>query len=235
MFAECKRMQILQSLRLTTFFAVLVTSNVSFGGSFRYELPELLGEKQFDGTHRIGSVAHIDTPFGFYDVSQARLVVEYMVTAGRARGDGMLREPTEFVLKPFVVPHPSFSNTFDLAFEPTIGTLRLDQTYAHPFAPNMTPLPNPDGYPPQSFSVTMLMSLSFLTEFPAAISPSDEFLDATDGIIVDVPIVVNVTRAYIIMEGPDVVPEPIGYLQLIVGAVVLASSCRRRDAFAKSN
>lgn len=90
--------------RLVFFVALtpIVVSPLAWASTIRYELPQLIGEHRFDGNteYHFGQIAHVDTPFGFYSVAEARLVVEGSVTAGKAHGDGIIRQALEFALEP---------------------------------------------------------------------------------------------------------------------------------------
>lgn len=211
--------------RLVFFVALtpIVVSPLAWASTIRYELPQLIGEHRFDGNteYHFGQIAHVDTPFGFYSVAEARLVVEGSVTAGKAHGDGIIRQALEFALEPSVSALPSFVHSLTFSTKATIGEFRIGETYAHPFAPETIPLPNPDGYPPLSFDVRFAVGPSFVTNYPPAIEPRPELLRTMDGIIVDVPIVANVTTAYIVMEGPGVVPEPDGAVIAFFALVII--------------
>jgi hypothetical protein len=75
--------------------AVCQFAGVAYGSTLRYDLPELLGEQRFDGTRQFGNSSQVDTPFGFYTVEQARLVIEGSVVPGKAHGDGVIRQPLD--------------------------------------------------------------------------------------------------------------------------------------------
>jgi hypothetical protein len=197
-------------------------------GTVRYDFPELLGDRRFDGS-LVGysPVAYVDTPFTFYSVTEARLVVEGTVSTGRARGDGVIRENVEFDLLPSVTVQPSFSHTATIQTQPTPESFRLEQIYPNPFAPETTPLPNPDGYPSISFSVRVYVGLPLINNFPPLIVPPEpgELVLATDGIVVDVPIIAQITDAYIVLSGPGVVPEPSSFaIAVVLPALLIAWS-----------
>lgn len=183
-------------------------SGAAYCGTIRYNLPELLGEHRFDGTTQFGGIAQIDTPFGFYSVEQARLVIEGSVQPGKARGDGIMREPIVFDLEPFAQSAASFKRMYVISATPTIGSFSFDEIYNYPFVPETTPLPNPNGYPPITFSVGLGLSLSFSTRIPSEIGLGPPFLDAMEGIIVDVPIIADISEAYVEFSGASIVPEP---------------------------
>lgn len=205
---------------------LLLTCNATFGGSIRYELPSLLGEHTYDGGLAIFNAAdQVDTPFGFYAVEEATLVVEGHVLPGLAHGDGVTRENTTFDLLPLVSVRPDFDNSIVLFPEPTPATFRFETTYSYPFVPETTPLPNPDGYPPVSFAVYLSVGPSFGLQFPPQIDPLEDTL--SPGIVVDVPIVAQIDSAYIILSGPSIVPEP-SSIALACGLVVLICRCRPR-------
>lgn len=211
---------------------MLVASSAALGGAVRYELPELLGEHRFDGSedYLILRSDHVDTPFGYYTVERARLVVEGNVTSGRAHGDGIIREALDFELKPSVSAAPSFDGLLRIFGESMVGEFHIDQVYPNPFLPSTTPLPGPGGYPPISFYVTVSVSPAFLTDCPPLIEPDlPPHLLWPYGIIVDTPIVANITEAYIIMEGQGVVPEPSAWMLILAGtsAIILSRRLRR--------
>lgn len=198
---------------------VLLLSNAVHGGSIRYELPSLLGEHVYDGTLTIfNAAAQIDTPFGFDAVEEAKLVVEGKVSPGVAHGDGVIRENTVFDLPPSVLLLPNFDHSIEISTEPTPATFRFETTYYHPFVPETTPLPNPDGSPPVSFSIYLSVGPTFGTQFPPLLGSPDDML--SPGIIVDVPIVAQIESAYIVLSGTSIVPEP-GSITLICGLVIL--------------
>ncbi len=132
-----------------------------------------------------------------------------------------LREATEFVLEPQVSAWPDFQRVLNLQVDPTPTAFRFDNSFSYPFAPEITPLPNPDGYPPMSFNVMLTISPGFTTQFPPALDPKPEFLLATDGVIVDTPIVANITEAYIIFDGSGIVPEPASWQLALIGTLAL--------------
>jgi len=207
--------------RLGLFLLVLpFLARAAFGGTVRYDLPELLGEHRYDGVTQTGGFSHVDTPFGFYAVEQARLVIAGTVLAGKARGDGIIREPLEFDLEPFVQTGASFKSTIAIGQTPTVGLFSFDELYHYPFVPKTTPLPSPAGYPPVSFSVGLGISLSFSTTIPPTIDPNSPYDEATDGVIVDVPIIANVTTAYIELTGAGIVPEPSAWVLATLGSIV---------------
>ncbi|QDU90078.1 hypothetical protein Pla175_34780 [Pirellulimonas nuda] len=167
----------------------------------------------------------IDTPFGFSRVAEARLVVEGCATAGWARGDGVQLESDSFELIPAVSANPSFQREFNYGAE-TLGAFRIDEVFPEPFFPTTTPLPNPDGYPPVSFQVFLSVFPSSATLFPARIGNS---WDATTlAYVVETPIIAQIDTAYIILSGPNTVPEPSGLAAVVAGCLtVFASACGR--------
>jgi len=224
---KCSQFPVLFALA----FAVL--SDSTYGGTIKYELPELLGQHHYDGSEQtpFGRVAHVNTSFGFYSIAEAKVVVEGSVTSGTAHGDGILREPLEFVLEPSVSAHPSFARSISFSTEPVIGAFRIEEVYSDPFWPEITPLPNPAGYPPVSFYVPFFVGLNeFSTDFPPRLKPAKpgELIFATDGMIVDEPIVANVTTAYILLSGPDIVPEPASGAIFVSVLVAGIFACRQR-------
>lgn len=206
--------------RLAPIF-LLFAGNATYASSIRYELPSLLGEHIYDGSQTLwNAAAQVDTPFGFYAVEQATLVIEGSFSQGIARGDGVIRENTSFDLLPSVSVRPSFAQSIDISTEPTPPTFRFETKYPHPFVPETTPLPNPDGYPPVSFVVYLSIGPAFGTVY---FDPSVG--TQSTGIIVNVPIVAHIESAYIILNGSSIVPEP-SSIALICGLAVLIANCR---------
>ena len=194
--------------------ALFLAAATALGGSVRYDLPQLLGEYTFDvtSTFDVSRSVDLNTAFGFYSVSEARVVVSGYATSGKGRGDGVYREATEFELLPTLAA--SFGpilgrHIIDFAPPPTVGAFQIEKVFTYPFVPETTPLPNPDGHPLISAVAGLSLGLNgFLTNFPALIGqPPDLFL-ARDGIVVVDPIRASITDAYVILEGPGVVPEP---------------------------
>jgi hypothetical protein len=211
---------------------LLLASNAAYGGSIRYELHSLLGEHIYDGGLAIFNAAtQIDTPFGFYAVEEATLVVEGRVSQGIAHGDGVIRENTIFDLLPSVSVRPSFDNSIEISAEPTPATFRFETKYPYPFVPETTPLPNPDGYPPVSFAVYLSVGPSLGSLFPVKFDPVGDTL--SNGIIVDVSIIAQIESAYIVLSSANIAPEPSG-IALVCGLIVLllsncdAGTARRR-------
>jgi len=210
----------------------LLVSTTAHGGSIRYELPSLLGEHRYDGTDFRGAITpDIDTPFGFYGVTEARLVVEGRVTKGKARGDGVIREDVTFDLLGLVTAVTSFQSTFEIFPPQTPETFRLEEVYFRPFTPRTTPLPNPAGNPPISFhvglSVSPFVSPTF-NNYPPLLEPRPDSVYINDGVIVDVPIIVEIVTAYIVFSGPSIVPEPSSLVAGILGALGLLLTNHRR-------
>ena len=207
---------------------MLFVSNAACAGSIRYELPSLLGEHIYDGSLMIwNAAAQVNTPFGFYAVEEATLVIEGRVSPGIARGDGAIREGITFDLLPKVTVLPNFVNTLEFSPDPTPAMFRFETTYPYPFVPETTPLPNRDGYPPVSFVVSLWVGPSFGTQFPPLLGPPDDIL--SPGIIVDVPIVAQIESAYIVLSGASIVPEP-SRSALICILAVLFAYCRSASA-----
>ncbi len=217
-------------MRHSVALAVCLFAGVAYGGTLRYDLPELLGEQRFDGTRQFGNSAQVDTPFSLYAVEQARLVIEGSVSPGKAHGDGVIRLPLDFDLMPFVQAGASFQRSLLFPATPTVGPFSFDEIYPFPFVPETTPLPNPGGYPPILLTVGLGISLSFTTNFPPKIDPASPFYDAMDGVIVDVPIVANVTTAYIELSGASIVPEP-PTASLALASCFCILLCCPRNAF----
>ena len=143
---------------------------------------------------------------------------------GKAHGDGILRQPVQFELVPSIRAFPSFAQIFYIPSESVEGAFRIDDVYMDPFSPYVTPLPMPGGYPPISFDVSFGLGPSLSTEFPPLLSPPLPGQPNlwTDGTIVDTPIVANVTEAYILLEGPGIVPEPATVAMAAVAALIVA-------------
>ncbi len=193
---------------LASIFLLLATST-AYAGSVRYELSSLLGEHTYTGDLAFFNAAsQVDTPFGFYAVEEATLVIEGSVSQGIAHGDGVIREDITFDLFPSVSVRPTFDLSIDTSTDPTPATFRFETTYSYPFVPDTTPLPNHDGYPPVSFAVYLSVGPSFGTQFPPLLGPPDDIL--SPGIIVDVPIIAQITTAYIVLSGANIIPEPSG-------------------------
>jgi hypothetical protein len=203
---------------------LLLATNVARGGSIRYELPAFLGEHSYDGSLVIfNAAAQVDTPFGFYALEEATLVVEGSVSQGIARGDGVIRENVAFDLLPNVFVRPNFDNSIVISAEPTPPRFRFETKYSYPFIPETIPLPNPDGYPPVSFAIYLSVSPSFGTQFPPLFDPSLDTL--SNGIVVDIPIVAHIESAYIVLTGASIVPEP-SSIALVCGLAVLLAAVR---------
>lgn len=210
--------------------ALLIGSSpaIAYGGSIRYELPALLGEHRYDGALSFfNAIQEIETPFGFHEIEEARLVVAGTVSNGQVRGDGIIREETSFELLPSVNARPSFANTIDISTEPTPGVFHFETPYPDPFTPTVTPLPKPSGFPPITFWVYLGVSPALGTQFPSLIERTGDVLSS--GIIVDVPIVAEINQAYIVLSGASILPEP-GSLALACGALALIVAARFRAA-----
>jgi len=217
--------------RIAICFVVAVACGPAQGGSIRYDLPNLLGQHVYDGSFNLfDAVQRIDTPFGFYDVEEAKLVVEGRVSSGQARGDGIIREATEFELLPRVGVRPSFANSIEIQTEPTPESFRIETLYPNPFVPDTTPLPNPDGSQPVSFSVFLSVTPAFANQFPPLlIEPPADTLTPENGIVVDVPIVAEIEQAYIVLSWAKIVPEP-GSMALLCSLFLLLVAVRYRIA-----
>lgn len=209
------------------FLVLLVANNSAYGGSIRYELTSLLGEYRYDRPNSLAvKISQVQTQLGFADATEARLVVQGQVTPGKAHGDGMLRENTEFDLLPYVSAYPSFSSRAEISMQPTPESFTLEQVYLNPFFPLTTPLPNPDGNPPVSFFVSLNVGPVFGTLYPPLINPPTpgELIFVNDGVIVDVPILANITSAYIVLSGPTIVPEPHSLAAMFIAFSLLLST-----------
>lgn len=230
-------MHALRRLLLTV--AAAAGAAISHAGSMRFELPELLGEHElttvadgFPAGHVVTS-ATIQTPFYVYHVNSARLVVVGAATAGTMRGDGTTRAADDAAFLPRVTAQPQFYSGASIghfSMDPPPSVISLDQSYSHPFVPSVTPLPGPGVIQELSakFDVTLAMypdsialnSLPYLTEpDPLAYRRQDE------GLTVIEPAKARITEAYLILEGPGVVPEPSGGM---LAAMALALPLMRR-------
>jgi hypothetical protein len=206
-------------------------------GFARYQLPIFpigpIGELRYDGTTETGGFTHVGAPFHFSDTRQARLVIEGTVEPGKARGDGIIRQAAEFDLALFV--ETSFPTVPFLWTTPAVGSFHFDEIHPWPFRPKMVPLPGPGGHPVNSFSVDVSLSLMVPTIWPSNIDRDSPFDYATDGIIIDVPIVVNITNAYVVFQGPLIVPEPSTGTIAIVVCLFLFGARFRRSSGGHSN
>lgn len=219
--------------RLIAYAFIMTLCGSAPGATIRYDLPNLLGEHLYDGDLTLfHAVQQVDTPFGFYAVEEATLVVEGRVSKGLAHGDGITREGTSFELLPNVNIRPSFANSIELTTQPTPEIFRFETVYPNPFVPDITPLPNPDGYPPVSFLVYLSVWPSASTQYPPLINPLDDVFSS--GIIVDIPITATIEQAYIILSGASIVPEPSGLI-LLGGFLALLLGIRyRHNGFLQS-
>jgi hypothetical protein len=207
-------------------------------GSIRIELPELVGDYNFvpasdwlnQGFDATRSVM-LPTQYGFYSISTAIVVLDGTVSAGRAHGDGILREATEFNLIPSVrADLNAFMSGRYLVTDPFLGAFRIEKFYVAPYAPELTPLPNPDnpGTLPIEIRVGAHIGLNdFYTNFPPYIGPPPDGIYIRDGLIVDQPITGRITSAYLILDGPDIVPEPPAMILLIGGTMLACANFRR--------
>jgi|GEM_PF-3600766 len=217
---------------LSAIAVVLLTlaSGVAYGGSIRYDLPNLLGQHVYDGSLPLfNAEQQIDTPFHFNVVEEAKLVVVGRVLHGQAHGDGVIREGTSFELLPSVSVYPNFAQSIGFPTETTPETFRFKTTYPNPFVPDPLPLPGPDNSPPVSFLVYLLVRPSPETNFPQRLDPPDDTLTLTNGSVVDVPIVAEIEQAYIVLSGASIVPEP-GSLAMLCGSILLLIAARHRAA-----
>jgi hypothetical protein len=202
---------------------LLLVSSPAHCGSIRYELPSLLGQHTYEPLTILNAAAQVETPFGFYAVEEATLVVEGIVSQGIAHGDGVIRENTSFALIPRITVLPNFDNSIEFDTEPTPSAFRFEKAYSYPFVPETIPLPNPDGYPPVSFVIYLWVGTSLATQFPPLLGSPDDIL--SPGIVVDEPIVAHIESAYIVLSGSSIVPEPSSIL-LVCGLDVLFTNCR---------
>jgi hypothetical protein len=210
-----------------------LANSAAWAGAIRYELPELIGNYVFDDgdPQSWRTSIPITTPFGYFSAAQATLVIKGTTTAGRAHGDGVIREAVPFELDPAIRSAPSFARSIQFSTQTTIGPFLINEVYANPFVPDTTPLPNPDGYPPQTFSVSILIGPSFDTHYPALIQPGLELFGA-NGTVIDVPITANVSEAYITFEGQGIAPEPSALTLVFLGGGCVLFVLRRTSIIA---
>lgn len=210
---------------LSGFFALgLLACGNAFGGSIRYDLTSLLGEYRYDesGSRYVDGVVSFEAPFNRYSVLEARLVLEGRVPLGRARGDGILREATSFDLSPSIATLTSVGSTLEFSFQSVLEEFRLERVYPDPFVPSLIPLPNPlqkpSDVPPVTFEVQVSVMPAFGTMYPPLFAPPERFgpVNTVDGIIIDTPLIAEITSAYIILSGPNIVPEPNGLVSAII-------------------
>lgn len=227
----------LEQIVLGIFVSCLLTSSPLLAGTVRYELPQLLGEHVYDGPDYWGRLAQVETSLSYYSADSAKLVVEGTVAAGRARGDGILREALEFDLLPAVSASAYLpgSSSVDFIGEPSpLGSFRIEKVYPRPLDPQVVLMPSPDGYPPILLAVSFSVRPIFVHPYPPLLhqpQPGDlTFHD--DGIIVNEPLVANVTKAYILITGPHIVPEPASGFLLLPAFVLALTSYRRGRCFA---
>jgi hypothetical protein len=205
-------------------------SQTTLGGTVRYELPHLLGEHRFDGTDSFfGSGNGIQTPFGYYSVHEARLVIEGTSQPGKARGDGVLREPIEYELPARIgVSFTTMAGSFATGFRrETTSPFSIERIYPFPFVPEVIPLPSPVGHPPATFFTDILVSTNSSTVFPAPIDANSAEIRDWDGIIIDVPVTAHITKAYIEFSGPEIVPEPSAFSAALSGLFLFMYRMRR--------
>jgi hypothetical protein len=200
------------------------------GGSIRYDLPELLGQHYY-GAHGLGGVGtERQTDFIGYSVTKSRLVIEGTIHPGKARGDGIFREPVEFDLIPIVgfsvgaIPglfSPSVSMRFD-ADHVNLGPVLVDHTRILPFRWNITELYDSSNDPPLLFGAELGLFDYFPAPFPAKIVADGEPYYLMDGIIIDVPAYANITNAYVeFFLDSELVPEPSTAAATISAALLL--------------
>lgn len=193
------------TMRLLAIALLLVAASPAFGGTVRYDLPGLLGQHSSDEVSDVFSwpTQQIDTPFGFGQVDEARLVIVGTVSPGLAHGNGITHEAISFQLLPVIHVIPSFADPIDIY--PSSESFHFETVFSNPFFPNTTPLPGPDGHPPVSFSLQLIPNVSMHTSLPPHI-PGNITLEPP--YYVDVPIIAHIQEAYILLGGPQIVPEP---------------------------
>lgn len=209
--------------------SMLLSENFASGGTFRYDLPELLGEYRFDGGDDYSKRVEIDTPFNLTGVSRAIFFIEGSITPGVARGDGVVFEPDEFELVPSFYVFYGFPNSGFLTFPvETHSPFRINETFTGPFY-SVTPLPNPVEPPPVfSFQVRPGAGPAISTLYPDHVDPNDVILNTFDAIVIETPIIAHVTEAYVILTGNSVVPEPHACFLLFCGTGLISVSIVRR-------
>jgi hypothetical protein len=204
------------------------------GGSFRYDLPELLGEYRLDGSSgngyfNIDRAVDIHAPISRYAVETARIVIEGYGTPGRGHGDGVLREALEFDVIPSVtgVPTAPRATVYGVLSPPALGAFRLEYEFSGPFIPRPGHMPGEPPLGPYGVLATVDIN-DFHTDYPSIIGPvPEQGIDIRDGIVFDSLPVVNITSAYILLEGPSIVPEPTGGALLATGLSLLFFTRRR--------
>jgi len=200
-------------------------------GTFRYELPELLGELRYDIEKTSLVDVSIATPFGLTGVSKATFIIEGSITRGKARGDGVIFEATEFELEPaFAVGYEFPNSGFGTLPLLQPSSFRIVETFNGPFY-SVTPLPGPGvSTPPFSFSVTASVGPAITTMYPDRIDSQTDPIDLPVGFVVETPIIANVTEAYVVLEGSSVIPEPNSCTLVALGILTLLLSNQARYA-----
>jgi len=223
---------------LMAVWGLFLFAPMATAGSKRYDLPELLGAHEFDGTpdDYLGPIAYVDTPYRYFEVRHAKVVLVGKAVAGKGHGDGILRQNVDFDLLPYVIAVPSFTHSFVFPAQSTVGPIGQSEEYLDPFSPEVYPLPGPDDYPPVSFNVRLSINPSFENVFPPLIEPlgPGEFVIWNEGLIIDQPIVATITEAYVLLDGPGVVPEPAS-AALAAIAFLLIGGRIRTTGFARAS
>ena len=206
----------------------------SMAGTVRYDLPELLGRYEYglqDDPLRRRSV-RVDTPFELSGASSIKLVLEGTVKPGVAMGDGISYEPTRVVLEPSV---PSgIGVTRGMAYlsfgsPQSTSEFRVEHEILGPFrsfdySQGCDPEVICSWKPPRliplySFTASAGVSPAHTTQTPDVIDGQTKPFRFLDGLIIEVPVVANITEAYAIIEGSGVVPE------LVTSSTVPEPSC----------
>ena len=227
-------------MNLTRVFVVsaiasLVAPTLVLAGYVRYDLPELVDEYRWEDKKLPADEGHasLDTRLPLADVSEARLVIEGRATAGVAHGDGVTLRSDGCDLLPGAFIELSGGEIRRIwRLQAPDGGFRFEQVHHAPFALAPVIAPGLDLNPPRmSVEVSVCTFPWWTTVYPPRLTPPGPgpyvINLVPDGIVVDVPIVVEVTAAHLVLSGPAIAPEPGGLTLLASGAVVLLLSHHR--------
>jgi hypothetical protein len=194
---------------------IALAATPATAGTLRVDLPELLGDYEYDGGRESGNrrTVTLNMPFRVYSISEARIVIAGTTTPGKGRGDGVLREASAFDLLPSGSPsfHPQLNVRDLFAVKMDVGDFIVDRTLVTPLHPAVTPLPCLCETPPIYITAGMSLGLNeLITNFPPWIGDRipGHLYRASDGIVYETPIRAQVTEAYLVLTGRGVVPEP---------------------------